>query len=305
MTSFHTFREVSHLAYDRSRGGVETGIREFIRLHIRLVPGSVVLVGSRPSVGRTTFLMHLFRNIHETSGEPQCFISNEDSREEIFLRMASILTGQRHTSWSKKKAEELPASHSLFSSDRDVILSKRLSWEELKADIETVIRETGIRVFYIDKFQGLFSSDRFNNRDQELGYIIRDIRNFATDHGLIFCIASSLSRSVERREGKEPLLSDLRDTGSLEEFCDMVMLVHRPEIYGITLDELGRSLVNYAEVILAKNRFGPTGRMKFAFNPLVPRFEEFVKYNEYDFTARFDQVTQPKKKDEHDNEIPF
>lgn len=305
MTSFHTFREVSHLAYDRSRGGVETGIREFMRLHVRLMPGSVVLVGSRPSVGRTTFLMHLFRSIHDTSGEPQCFISNEDSREEIFLRMASILTGERHASWSRKKAEELSSAHSLFSSDRDVIVSKRLSWEELKADIETVIREMGIRVFYIDKFQGLFSTERFNNRDQELGYIIRDIRNFATDHGLVFCIASSLSRSVERREGKEPLLSDLRDTGSLEEFCDMVMLVHRPEIYGITLDDLGNCLINYAEVFLSKNRFGPTGKMKFVFNPRVPRFEEFVKYQDYDFAARFARVTDPEKKEESSDEIPF
>ncbi len=305
MTSFLTIREVSQNTRQFTDPGIDTGISEFRRYDLRIRPGTITVVGSRPRVGRTTFLLYLFTQINATSGIPQCFISNEDPEEEIFLRMASVVTGKRIRHWQGDdpgvRAVDLP----ILNSDRDFIITRHVPWEELKTDIETLYREKGVSVFYIDKIQSLSSSKRFNNREQELAHIVRELKLLAGELGISFLVASTLSRSVDFREGKMPQLSDLRESGSIEDYCDIIMLLYRPVVYGITEDENGNSLVNHSEVILAKNRFGPSGCMRFSFNPLVPRFEKFVDARTYNYPARFDDLSSQHEKEKQSDKNPF
>ena len=295
MTTFHTIGDLSQSAFNPGNNEKKTGIKELDRFRVEVAPGNLLLVGSRPTIGRSSFLLFLFHKIGEAFQTAQCFITNEDTEEQVFLKLAATVTGTE-----RQKLATLPegvpdTAPGILTSDRDFILERRVVWEDLKKDMDWLVREKQIGIFYIDKVQGLFSAERFSNRDQELGHIIRELKKFALDNRVTLFISSTLSRAVERREGKSPYLSDLRDSGALEEFCDAIMLIHRPEVFGITIDEVGNNLYRYAEIHLCKNRYGPTGHMKFTFNAKIPRFEEFFKYYDYDYENQFNILTDIEK----------
>lgn len=295
MTTFHTIGDLSRNAFNRDNSAIKTGIKELDRFRVEVAPGNLLLVGSRPTIGRTSFLLFLFHKIGEAAQTAQCFITNEDTEEHVFLKLAATVTGIERQKLATQADGAPGKAPAILSGDRDFLLERRVAWQDLKKDMDWLVREKQIRMFYIDKVQGLFSAERFSNRDQELGFIIRELKNFALDNRVTIFLSSTLSRAVERREGKSPYLSDLRDSGALEEFCDAIMLIHRPEVYGITSDEDGNNLYKYAELHLCKNRYGPTGHMKFSFNAKIPRFEEFFRYYDYDYENQFNILTDIDK----------
>jgi len=278
MTRFKTIKELSGAVTNHIEISYPTGIRQFDRHKVKFVPGQVVLVGSRPAMGRTMFLFYLYYNLWKSNHFPQCFITNEENENQAFARLACTVTGIELSSFHEKYAALCTPDDEILQSDQNFILSGQSSWEVIKSELTTQIGEKGIKAVYLDKIQGLISSTISHNREQELSYIIRDIKNFALEKQVIFFISSSLSRAVERREGKRPQLSDLRETGALEEFCDTVFLLHRPIMYGITDDENGNSLRNLAELNIAKNRFGITCDILFNFDSKIPAFGEFTGY---------------------------
>ncbi len=272
MTKFKSLKELSGAVTNHIEIRYPTGIRQFDRHKVKFVPGQVVLVGSRPAMGRTMFLFYLYYNLWKSNHFPQCFITNEENEDQAFARLACTVTGIELSSFHEKYAALVTPDDEILQSDQNFILSGQSSWEVIKAELLALTEEKGIKAVYLDKIQGLWSSQSFVTREQELSYIIRDIKNFALEKQVIFFISSSLVRLVERREGKYPFLSDLRESGALEEYADTVFLLHRPVMYGITDDENGNSLKNVAEMRIAKNRFGPTGEMNFSFDSNIPAF---------------------------------
>lgn len=282
-----------------SKNSYNSGIKEFDKLNIEFIPGQVVLVGSRPSVGRTMFLLYLYFNFWKTNGLPQAYISNEENEVQLLHKLISTTTGIKIAEIPEKFGEP-QYNYNIYKSQENLLLFDQSSWEDLRTQILWLIKDKGIKFCYLDKIQGLYSDEKFRNRDQELGYIIRDIKKLAVQNQVMFFISSSLSRSVEHREGKRPYLCDIRESGSLEEFSDTIMLIHRPEVYGITEDEMGNSLLNLSELIVIKNRFGATGDLLFRFDNQVPRFEEFKGYNQYNFSEQFNKSTGI-----NNNDTPF
>ncbi|HCY77664.1 MAG TPA: hypothetical protein DHV28_17265 [Ignavibacteriales bacterium] len=282
-----------------SKNSYNSGIKEFDKLNIEFIPGQVVLVGSRPSIGRTMFLLYLYHNFWKTNGLPQAYISNEENEVQLVHKLISTTTGIKIAEISEKFGEP-QYTYNIFKSQENLLLFDQSSWEDLRTNIIWLIKDKGIKFFYLDKIQGLYCDEKFRNRDQELGFIIREIKKIAVQNEVVFFISSSLSRSVEHREGKHPYLCDIRESGALEEFCDSILLVHRPEVYGITEDDCGNSLRNIAEVFVKKNRNGRTGELNFTFNNKIPRFEEFKGYDNYNFTEQFDKSTG-----NNNNNTPF
>ena len=260
MSTFKSIRDLTEKALSISRTNYDIGLKEFNRLKVDFTPGQVVLVGSRPSIGRTMFLLFLYYNLWKSNLIPQTFYSNEEDELQVHKKLISTVTGIKMSDISEKFGDPSFSYHQILKSEQNIIMSSQSSWEDLKLDFAWLIKEKGIKAFYIDKIQGLFSNDKFNNRDQELGFIIRDIKKFAVQNQLIFFVSSTLNRSVEQREGKRPFLSDIRESGALEEFCDTVFLLHRPEVYGITEDDSGNSLINCAELYVRRSEERRVGK---------------------------------------------
>ena len=139
------------------------------------------------------------------------------------------------------------------------------SLQVLRERCKKHIEEDGVKVIFIDYIQ-LISSDRYrHNREMEMSYVSRELKNIAREFNVLLIASSQLSRMVETRGGdKRPILSDLRESGSIEQDADKVFFLYRPEYYGFLLDEDGNTTDGITELILAKNRSGSLDRIQYA-----------------------------------------
>lgn len=138
------------------------------------------------------------------------------------------------------------------------------------------VKEKGVKVIFVDYLQLLNSTRYRNNRELEIGYISRELKNIARELTICVVATSQLSRSVEQRGGeRKPILSDLRESGSIEQDADKVIFLYRPEYYGVVLDEDGNNNQYLMELILAKNRTGPTTTIRLRHDPQFTSFESF------------------------------
>ena len=255
MNDFKSINDLVQSGLSFSKTKYNSGISAFDKLNIEFTPGQVVLVGSRPSVGRTMFLLYLYYNFWKSNGLPQAYISNEENESQLLHKLISTTMGIKLNEIPEKFGDLQYSYSNIYKSDDNLLMFSQSSWEELKTQITYLVNDKGIKFFYLDKIQGLYSDEKFRNRDQELGYIIREIKKLAVQNQITFFISSSLSRSVEYREGKRPYLCDIRESGALEEFSDTVMLIHRPEVYGITEKEVSRLLSEAGFEITFKKKF--------------------------------------------------
>jgi len=242
--------------------------------------GEFIIIGSRPGMGKTQLLLHL--SLQFLKELPVLFLSLDLSQALLTSRILSantgidnqkILTG--HISDEEKSrikqfeasAQKLPLY--LYDGPANSMNALRLMCQKMKKD-------HGIKVIVIDYLQ-LLSSNRYrHNRESEIAYISRTLKSIARELNVLIIASSQLSRSVEMRGGdKRPMLSDLRESGSLEQDADKVMFLYRPEYYGFLSDEDGRSTIGQAELIIAKNRMGPLSRIQLTVDLGFSRFESF------------------------------
>ena len=163
------------------------------------------------------------------------------------------------------------------------------------------VKEKGVKVIFVDYLQLLNSTRYRNNRELEIGYISRELKNIARELTICVVATSQLSRSVEQRGGeRKPILSDLRESGSIEQDADKVIFLYRPTYYGIVLDEDGNSTQYLMELILAKNRNGPLTTIRLRHDP---QFTSFVPFDPEHFSlpkGRLDEI-----EGESEEDVPF
>lgn len=148
-----------------------------------------------------------------------------------------------------------------------------LSIFEFRAKCRRLKMQYGIGIVIVDYLQLMTAgNDVKGNREQEVSTISRNLKAIAKEINVPIIALSQLNRSVESRDGKRPQLSDLRESGAIEQDADMVMFIHRPEAYGITQDTDGNSLIGVAEIIIAKHRNGSTGDFQLAFKASLAKF---------------------------------
>ena len=150
-----------------------------------------------------------------------------------------------------------------------------LSIFEFRAKCRRLKMQHDIGIVIVDYLQLMTAgSDLKGNREQEVSMISRNLKAIAKEVNIPIIALSQLNRSVESREGRRPQLSDLRESGAIEQDADMVLFIHRPEYYGITQDADGNSLIGMAEIIIAKHRNGSTGDIQLAFKANLARFSD-------------------------------
>lgn len=235
--------------------------------------GEFIVLGGRPSMGKTTLLLNLALTISKS--RPTLFFTYDLSKKNISSRILSNLSKIeldkiQYKSLSKEEIEKVEklekelTNYNLFINE-----SRSNSLFDFKVVCEKLIKNHKIEVVFIDFIQLMTNNEKSSRREQEISHISRELKNLAKTNNICIVASSQLSRAVESRGGdKKPILSDLRESGAIEQDADKVLLIYRPEYYNFTIDENGFTTKNRMEVIIAKNRMGPIGSidLKYDFN---------------------------------------
>jgi replicative DNA helicase len=279
---------------------IKTGFTEFDKLFGGFGLGELIVIGGRPSMGKTQLLVNLSLNISVAT--PVLYFTFDLSEFLLTCRFISSFTGiavnkilqQELTDEQKAKLASIGngfAKHKIFVND-----SCNNSFTALKAHCQKQIEEHGVKVIVVDYLQMMSSNKYRNSRELEISFISRELKNIAKDFNVCVIAASQLSRAVETRGGsKHPQLSDLRESGAIEQDADKVIFIYRPEYYGIDCDEEGNSTAGLTELILAKNRNGSLGKVKLLRDANFTNYRDFDEYkNDFSFSkSRLDEIEPP------------
>ena len=257
--------------------GVKTGFTELDKLTNGLHPGNMIILAARPAVGKSTLGLDIARNASITDGHTSVIFSLEMSRSEITMRMLSaesrvglhnIRTGQlSDDEWARmaRRMGEISAAP-LFIDD-----SPNLSLMEIRAKARRLKQRHGLKLIIIDYLQLMTSGKKVESRQQEVSEFSRQLKLLAKELDVPVVAISQLNRSPEQRSDKKPMLSDLRESGSIEQDADVVILLHRDDLY----DSQNRS--GEADLIIAKHRNGPTKTITVAAQLHFARFVDMVQ----------------------------
>ncbi len=259
--------------------GVPTGFVDLDAKILGLQKSSLVIVGARPAMGKTAFALNVATNVAQKSGLPVLIFSLEMSHSELTMR---ILSSEAGVESSKLRTGNLSVSewtlinNAIGRLDQQLIFlddNPRVTVMEIRAKARRLkARYGGIGLIVIDYLQ-LMSGSGAENRQLEVSEISRNLKILAREMEVPVMALSQLSRQLETRQDKRPQLSDLRESGSLEQDADIVMFLHRPEMFRNDKGEAAENAEKgIAEVILSKHRAGPTGTVKLVFLAETTRF---------------------------------
>ena len=292
--------------------GVPSGFIDLDTITSGWQPSDLVIVAGRPSMGKTAFVLSLIRNASIDHNLPMGIFSLEMSSLQLVNRLISSEAELDSDKIRKGNLKDYEWQQLLHKTD---LLQKApifiddtpaLSILELRAKARRLKSQHDIQCIIVDYLQLMTSEygKTSGNREQEIASISRSLKAVAKELNIPVIALSQLSRAVETRGGdKRPVLSDLRESGSIEQDADMVMFIYRAEKYDITEDEDGESTIGVAELLLRKNRNGPTGKVKLKF---VERFAKFVDKNYIDSSESITLKSKSNiKKLDSDNSDPF
>ncbi|MBQ7423277.1 MAG: replicative DNA helicase [Prevotella sp.] len=263
--------------------GVSTGYTDLDDKTSGWQDSDLVIIAGRPAMGKTAFALSLAKNIAVDQKIPTAFFSLEMSNVQLVNRLLSnvceisgkkILNGQLDDEEWKRLDRNL---HSLMGSPLYVDDTPGMGIFELRTKARRLVREKGVKVIMIDYLQLMNANGtRFGSRQEEVSTISRSLKGLAKELNIPILALSQLNRTVDNREGlegKRPQLSDLRESGAIEQDADMVIFVHRPEYYHIYNDDHGNDLRGMAQIIIAKHRKGATGDVLLNFRGEFTRFQ--------------------------------
>ncbi len=277
--------EMLHLAAKRTDGmsGIASGFRDLDKMTSGWQNSDLVIIAARPAMGKTAFALTMAKNIAVDQKVPMAFFSLEMSNVQLVNRMIvnvcqiegeKIRNGQLAPyEWGQLDYK----INQLFGAPLYVDDTPSLSIFELRSKARRLVREHGIKILMIDYLQLMNASGaKFGSRQEEVSTISRSLKGLAKELNIPIIALSQLNRGVEQREGNEgkrPQLSDLRESGAIEQDADMVLFIHRPEYYHIYKDENGRDLHGMAQIIIAKHRNGGVGDVLLTFKSKFARFQ--------------------------------
>jgi replicative DNA helicase len=261
--------------------GVPTGFVDLDEMTSGLQPSDLIIVAARPSMGKTSLVLNIAQHVGTKTDMTVGVFSLEMSKEQLFLRM---LTGEARIDahrlrggflgerdWGKlAQAIGTLSETKIFIDD-----SPSVGVLEMRAKCRRLAAEHGLHLVIVDYVQLMQGRGRFENRTLELASISRALKGLAKELNVPIVVLSQLSRAPEARSDHRPQLSDLRESGALEQDADVVVFIYREEMYG-DKSQLPTDAQGTAELIIAKQRNGPTGIVKLAFIREFTRFENLA-----------------------------
>lgn len=283
----HTFEQIDN--YLDTKGGLigfPTGFKDMDDLTAGLHRGDLIIIAGRPSMGKSALVLNIAENMCIESGKAAAVFSLEMSKEQLALRM---LCGRARISSHKLRTGRLPdADWARLSKAADPLSKAQIYIDdtatmtvlEMRAKARRLASQVDLGLIIIDYIQMMSGSRFAENRQQEISQITRGLKGLAKELSVPVIACSQLSRMVETRGGdRRPQLSDLRESGAIEQDADVVMFVYREEYYLAGLDPNDPKLQEVkgrAEIIISKQRNGPTGTVKLSFLKEFARFENLA-----------------------------
>ena len=263
--------------------GLPSGFEKLDKMTNGWQNSDLIIIAARPAMGKTAFVISMVRNMAVDRHLPVALFSLEMSNQQLVQRLVvnvcqieaeKLRSGQLNPAeWTQldngmRMLEDTP----IYVDD-----TPQLSIFELRTKARRMVRQHGVRCIMIDYLQLMNASGmNVNSRQEEVALISRSLKGLAKELNIPIIALSQLNRGVEGREGlegKRPMLSDLRESGSIEQDADIVCFIHRPEYYGFKQDDHGNSLTGVAEFIVAKHRNGAVGDVRLRF---IDRFARFL-----------------------------
>ena len=262
--------------------GVPTGFVDLDEMTSGLQPSDLVLVAARPSMGKTSFVLNIAQHVGTSTDMTVGFFSLEMSKEQLFMRMltseARIDAHRFRTGYLNEK-DYGRLSHALGTlAEARVFIDDTASIGvlEMRAKARRLKAEHGLHLLIIDYIQLMQGRGRFESRQTELASISRSLKGLAKELSVPIVALSQLSRAPETRSDHRPQLSDLRESGALEQDADVVMFIFREEQYRDADGNPNQEAEGTAEIIIGKQRNGPVGTAKLAFIKEHTRFENLA-----------------------------
>ncbi len=260
--------------------GVDTGYHRLNEITAGLQPSDLIIIAARPSMGKTAFVMNIAMRAAVGSNVPTAVFSLEMSMEQLMMRMLC--------SWGKVDLARLRrgflddddwvrlhmAADNLSPAPIYIDDTPALGTLELRARCRRLKADKGLGLVIVDYLQLMRASRRIDSREQEISEISRSLKALAKELHVPVVALSQLNRKVEERTNKRPLLSDLRESGAIEQDADVIMFLYRDEVYNKNEDNPRKGV---AEVIIGKQRNGPTGTVELAFLGASTAFEDLAE----------------------------
>ena len=300
--------------------GVPSGYAALDRVTTGWQKSDLIILAARPAMGKTAFALSMARNIAVDHDKPVAVFSLEMSAVQLVTRLISSETELDASKLKKGDLKEYEwhqlnsKIHSLTDAKIFIDDTPALSIFELRAKCRRLKQQHDIQMVFVDYLQLMtLGKDNRGNREQEISSISRSLKALAKELNVPVLTLSQLSRAVETRPGgsRRPILSDLRESGAIEQDADIVMFIYRPEYYGIEQFEDGNTSKGAAEIIIAKHRNGPTADVRLRFIDRFAKFEDA----EASFSGGNDEFNQddpgtgirtiPSRMNDDNGESPF
>jgi replicative DNA helicase len=257
--------------------GISTGFKLLDDMTSGLNAGDLIIIAGRPSMGKTTLAVNIAENAALGAGKSAAIFSMEMSSESLTLRMISSLgrINQGHLRSGRLSEEDWPridsAMTQLSAAKIYVDETPALTPTEVRARARRLKRERGLDLIVVDYLQLMQVPGTKENRATEISEISRSLKALAKELKVPVIALSQLNRGVEQRENKKPVMSDLRESGAIEQDADVILLIYREEFYDNNTTRKG-----IADIIIAKQRNGPTGEVQMTFLGQYTKFENYA-----------------------------
>lgn len=264
--------------------GVPTGYHDIDKMTAGLQPSDLIILAARPSMGKTSFAMNIAQNAAIESKIGVAVFSLEMSKEQLVMRLLSsvgridsqrIRTGKLlDQDWPKlSRAVGMLSDAPIYIDD-----TPGISVLEMRAKVRRLASQYDIGLIVVDYLQLMTGRSSIENRTQEISEISRSLKALAKEHNVPVIALSQLNRSLESRTDKRPMMSDLRESGAIEQDADVISFIYRDEVYNKAEDNPNKGL---AEIIIGKQRNGPTGTVKLTFLNTFTMFENLSTYDDH------------------------
>ncbi|MCU7497493.1 MAG: replicative DNA helicase [Ignavibacteria bacterium] len=263
----------------------------------------LIIIAARPSMGKTAFALSLARNAAVDHKVPVAIFSLEMATIQMVIRMICsearlnahlVRTGKLPNEEGPKLSRNI---HKLSEAPIFIDDSPSQTILEIRAKCRRLKAEKKLGLIMIDYLQLMNASSKMESREREISHISRSLKALAKELNIPVIALAQLNRAVESRNDKRPMLSDLRESGSIEQDADVVMFIHRPEYYGMKQDADGNSLEGVAEIIVGKQRNGPTGDVRLKF------FKDYARFENLELVRHIEEANQQPTTIEEDYPI--
>ena len=285
-----SLKELSHIAVEKYMAlienknavtGISSGFVDLDRLTAGFQPGELIVIAARPSMGKTAFTLNVAAHVGIEEKTPVAFFSLEMGAEQLFNRLigayaeidlSRLRSGFIHAEDYHRLTE---AAGHLAEAPMFVDETPTLSIGDLRNKARRLVHQHGVKLVVVDYLQLMSAPHRFENKAVEVGEISKGLKSIARELNIPVIALSQLNRGVESRTDKRPMMSDLRESGAIEQDADVIAFLYREEYY--LREKTPDERKNTAEVIIGKNRNGPTGQLLLRFDNKYTKFSNLSR----------------------------